>query len=104
MTKKNTAHKPFRLSGKAGARLNRYFDEIRKGIINVCEMHKHDSAPSMTQSEFEIAYVEKLLGQTVTAISLSIRSITEALAKQKETALKTLTQNKITEKETEDAQ
>ena len=86
MTKKNTAHKPFRLSGKAGARLNRYFDEIRKGIINVCEMHKHDSAPSMTQSEFEIAYVEKLLGQTVTAISLSIRSITEALAKpEKET-------------------
>ena len=82
MTKKNTAHKPFRLSGKAGARLNRYFDEIRKGIINVCEMHKHDSAPSMSQSEFEIAYI----------------------AKQKETALKTLTQKKIPEKETESTQ
>ena len=94
----------YKLTAEANKRLNKYLTEIRRGIENVSEMHKHDSAPSMSQSEFEIAYVEKLLGQTVTAISLSIRSITEALAKQKETALKTLTQNKIPEKETEDAQ
>lgn len=68
-------------------------------------MHKHDSAPSMSQADFEITYIDKILGQAVTAVSASMRSIAEALAKQKESALTALTQgNIIPEKGTEDIQ
>lgn len=76
-----------KLTAEATKRLNKYIAEIRRGIENVSEMHTHDSAPSMSQSDFEIAYIDKLLGQTVTAVSASMRTIADALAKQKEAAL-----------------
>ncbi len=95
----------YKLTAEANKRLNKYLTEIRRGIENVSEMHKHDSAPSMSQADFEIAYIDKILGQAVTAVSMSMRSIAEALAKQKENALNALTQsNFIPEKGTEDIQ
>lgn len=77
----------YKLTAEATKRLNKYMTEIRRGIENVSEMHTYDSVPSMTQADFEIAYIDKLLGQTVTAVSASMRTITDALAKQKETEL-----------------
>lgn len=82
--KAKTTAKRFVLSGKAAVRLNRYLAEIRKGITSVCEMHTYDTAPSMSQSDFEVAYIDKILGQTATAVSVSIRAITKGLAEQKE--------------------
>lgn len=76
--------KTFTLSGKAAAKLNAYIAEIRKGIINVCELHTYDSAPSMEKADFEVAYIDKILGQTASAVSISLRAITEGLAAQKE--------------------
>ena len=95
----------YKLTAEANKRLNKYLTEIRRGIENVSEMHKHDSAPSMSQADFEITYIDKILGQAVTAVSASMRSMAEALAKQKESALTALTQgNIIPEKGTEDIQ
>ena len=42
---------PFRLSAAATKKLNKYLAEIRKGIVNVCEMHTHDSNPSIKQGD-----------------------------------------------------
>lgn len=81
---KSTAPQPFRLSGSATARLNNYLAQIRKGIASVCELYTHDTAKSMSQAAFEERYIEMILAQTVTAVSASIRSMTEALAVQKE--------------------
>lgn len=54
---------PFRLSAAASKKLNKYLAEIRKGIVNVCEMHTHDSNPSIKQGDFEELYIDKTLGQ-----------------------------------------
>lgn len=81
----------FKLTAAATKRLNQYMTEIRCGIENVCEMHTYDSAPSMSQESFEIAYIDKILGQAATAVSVSIRSLSEALAKQKEDELSAIT-------------
>lgn len=80
----STPKKKFKLSNKATTRLNKYLAEIRKGIANVCELHTHDSAPSMSQEDFEEVYVERVLSQTVASVSASIRSMMEALQAQKE--------------------
>lgn len=99
---KRMAHS-YKLTAEATKRLNKYISEIRRGIENVSEMHTHDSTPSMSQADFEIAYIDKLLGQTVTAVSASMRSIVEALAKQKETELnEILHSNSTPEKAQED--
>lgn len=92
MAKKKTDRKPFRLSGKAGARLNNYLAEIRKGIMNVCELHAHDSNPSMSKSDFETTYIDRVLSQPVTAISASIRAMAEGLQNQKEKEVQALMQ------------
>jgi hypothetical protein len=76
--------KPFRLSGKANARLNNYLAQVRKGIVSVCELHAHDSRPSLKQGDFEELYIDKILAQTVTAVSVSIRAMTEGLTAQRE--------------------
>lgn len=73
----------FELSDKAKKTLERYLREIRKSITIVCEMHTHDSAPSLKQKDFEEAYVEKILGQTATIVRLSIKGMSEGLATQK---------------------
>lgn len=96
MTKRKAqGHK---LTAAATKRLNQYITEIRRGIENVSEMHTHDSAPSMTQESFEIAYIDKILGQAATAVSVSMRSIAEALAKQKEEELSAITSISTPEK------
>lgn len=83
MKKKKTARKVFRLSGKAGATLNRYLAELRKGIMNVCELHSYDESPtSLDKMNFETSYIERILGQPITAISASIRAMTASLAEQ----------------------
>lgn len=88
--------KPFELSGKATARLNNYLSQIRKGIVSVCELHTHDSSPSLEQSGFEEMYIEKILAQTITAVSTGIRSMAEGLTEQKEAEIQSLkAQNKI---------
>lgn len=92
---KRKAHS-YKLTAEATKRLNKYIAEIRRGIENVSEMHTHDSTPSMTQADFEIAYIDKLLGQTVTAVSASMRTIAEALAKQKEEQLNEIIHNNST--------
>ena len=75
--------KRFKLSNRATVRMNKYLAEIRKAITNVCELHTHDSNPSMKKVEFEEAYIDGILGQTVTAVSMSLRSMEEALQAQK---------------------
>lgn len=80
--------KRFRLCNKNQQKLNKYLAEIRRGIINVCELHSHDENTSMTKEVFEETYIDKLLGQTATAISLSIKAMTEALQAQAEAKIK----------------
>lgn len=80
--------KRFRLCNKNQQKLNKYLAEIRRGIINVCELHSHDENTSMTKEAFEETYIDQLLGQTATAISLSIKAMTEALQAQAEAKIK----------------
>lgn len=40
--------KRFRLCNKTQQKLNKYLAEIRRGIINVCELHTHDETPCKT--------------------------------------------------------
>jgi hypothetical protein len=82
MKKKKTARKPFRLSGKAGAMLNRNLAELRRGILNVCELHSYDAEGAMDKANFETSYIERVLGQPITAVSASIQAMTASLAKQ----------------------
>lgn len=81
MKKKKTARKPFRLSGKAGAMLNRSLAELRRGILNVCELHSYDER-ALDKANFETSYIERVLGQPITAVSASIRAMTASLAEQ----------------------
>lgn len=78
-----TTKKPFNLTNKANAALNKYLAAIRQGILNVCEMHTHDSSPALSQENFELTYIEKTLGQTATAVSLSQKAIIDGLSAQK---------------------
>lgn len=80
----NKSAPKFKLTSSADRLLNHYLAEIRKGVLNVCEIHMHDSAPSMSKGEFEKAYIEKVLGQTATAVSASIKAIVQGIAEQKE--------------------
>ncbi len=104
MAKRHTKQTPqFKLTAAANKRLNQYLAEIRKGIENISEMHKHDSNPSMTQAQFETAYIDKLLSSPIAAISATIRGMVEALAKQKEAeAARLMQDNKTPEKGTEE--
>ncbi len=86
----------YKLTAEANKRLNKYLTEIRRGIENVCEIHTHETAPSMTQADYEITYIDRLLGQTVTAISATMRTIIDALAKQKEAELNAILQSNST--------
>jgi hypothetical protein len=52
--------------------------------VSVCEIHAHDSKPSLVQGDFEELYIDKILAQTVAAVSASIRTIADGLAAQKE--------------------
>lgn len=101
MAKRKQKNAPaFKLSAKATAHLNKNLAAIREGIVNVCKMHTHDSDPSLTQEDFELLYIDKVLGQPITAISATIRTLAEALTKQKEAALEQLTGNKTNTEET----
>ena len=86
----------YKLTAEANKRLNKSRTEIRRGIENVCEIHTHETAPSMTQADYEITYIDRLLGQTVTAISATMRTIIDALAKQKEAELNAILQSNST--------
>ena len=79
-----TTTKPFNLTNKANIALNKYLTVIKQGILNVCEMHTHDSSPALKQEDFELTYIEKVLGQTATAVSLSQKAIVDGLAAQKQ--------------------
>lgn len=85
--RKATEAAKFRLDRKAEIRLNTYLAQIKKGILNVCELHTHDSAPSLSKADFEVAYIDKILGQTATAVSASIHAMTEGLQMQKQQEL-----------------
>ena len=89
---KKAAASRFKLSAKASAKLNNYLAEIRKGIILVCEMHTHDSNPSLAKEDFEEIYIDKTLGMTASAVRLSIKGMTEGLAAQKEKELQGISQ------------
>lgn len=78
----------FTLSKTAETKLNRYLTEIKKGLINVCELHTHDSGASLTKAKFEDAYIDKVLGQTVALLSMDMRSMVDGLTKQKEEEIK----------------
>jgi hypothetical protein len=82
--------KPFRLTGKAAAMLGNYLAQIREGITNVCRLHTRDAAPSLKQTAFEELYIDKILAQTVTSVSMSIRSMADGLAAQKEAEARAL--------------
>lgn len=101
MAKRKLKNAPaFKLSRKASEHLNKNLAAIREGIINVCKLHTHDSDPSLTQEDFEVLYIDKVLGQPITAISATIRTLAEALTKQKEAALQQLTGNKTNTEDT----
>lgn len=101
MAKRKQKNAPaFKLTRKATEHLNKSLAAIREGIVNVCKMHTHDSDPSLTQEDFELLYIDKVLGQPITAISATIRTLAEALSKQKEAALEQLTGNKTNAEET----
>lgn len=85
--RKDTEAAKFRLDRKAEIRLNTYLAQIKKGILNVCELHTHDTAPSLSKADFEVAYIDKILGQTATAVSASIHAMTEGLQIQKQQEL-----------------
>ncbi len=74
----------FKLTREAEAALNKYLAAIKQGVLNVCEMHTHDSNPALSQKDFELTYIEKTLGQTATAVSLSQKAIVDGLAAQKQ--------------------
>lgn len=97
MSKRHNKPKPrFHLTAAADRTLKRYFTEIRKGIENVSEMHKHDSNPSMTQAQFEATYIDKLLAAPIAEISATMRGMVEALTAQKEAEIKRLIQDNKT--------
>lgn len=101
MTKRKQKNAPaFKLSPKATAHLNKNLAAIREGIVHVCQMHTHDSDPSLTQEDFEVLYIDKVLGQPITAISATIKTLAEALTKQKEAAFQQLTGNKTNTEDT----
>ena len=87
----------FKLTKAAEKALRDNMKALRKGIKNVCEMHTYDSNPSMTQEDFEMLYIEKVLGQPISAVSASLRKLAEDLSKQKEEELMKI--NKNTEEE-----
>lgn len=102
--KKAAVRTRFKLSGKAQAKLNKYLAEIRRGIYLVCEMHTHDSNPSLEKEDFEEIYIDKLLGMTVGAVRLSIKGMTEGLAAQKEKELQGISQGEAPAEKKEDKQ
>ena len=95
--------KKFKLSAKAQEKLNKYLAEIRRGIFNVCELHTHDEKPSMTKEVFEETYIDHLLGQVATAVSLSIKAMAEGLQAQTEEEVKALMQDATAPAENKDA-
>ncbi|MDE6474774.1 MAG: hypothetical protein K2L70_06715 [Clostridia bacterium] len=93
----------YQLTTAGKARFNKYMSQIRQGIENVCEIHKHEKNASMSQSEFEKAYIDKLLATPISAISATLRTLMEALTKQKEAELQALNKdNKTPTKGTEE--
>ncbi len=96
MAKRSTKKKSqYQLTTAGKARFNKYMAEIRQGIENVCEMHKHEKNASMSQSEFEKTYIDKLLATPISAISATLRTLAEALTKEKEAELQALNQDNI---------
>lgn len=85
--KKNTR---FNLTTAGKALFNKYVNQIRHGAENVCEMHKHETDASMTQTEFEKLYIDKLFATPISAISATLRSLADTISKQKETELQSL--------------
>lgn len=100
MAKRKAKNKPrFRLSATARTMLNKYLTAISRGVENVCELHTHDSNPSIRQAEFEKLYIDKLLAQPIAAISATLRTMTQALTEQKEVELQALNKNIKTPKD-----
>ena len=100
MAKRSTKKKSnFQLTTAGKRRFNKYMSEIRQGIENVCEMHKHETNASMTQAEFEKLYIDKLFAMPISAISATLRSLAETLTKQKEAELQALNEDNKTPKE-----
>lgn len=84
MAKRKKANRTmFKLSSKADTMLNKYIRALNQGILNVCEMHTHDSNPSLSQEDFELTYIEATLGKTCAAVQVSQRAIIDGLAMQK---------------------
>ena len=89
MTKlKQRQSERYKLSVAAKTKLDKYIAEIRKGIKQVCEMHTYDSAPSLAQVDFETTFIDQILGQTSTAVSISIKAIIDGLQAQKDAEIK----------------
>lgn len=78
----------YKLSDAAKTKLDKYIAEIRKGIKRVCELHTYDSAPSLAQTDFETTLIDRILGQTSDAVSMSIKAIIDGLQAQKESEIK----------------
>ena len=73
MAKRSTKKKSkFQLTTAGKARYNKHIAAIRKGIENVCEMHKHETNASMSQAEFEKLYIDKLFATPISAISATL--------------------------------
>lgn len=105
MAKRKAKKTPkFQLTEQAEKRLNKYLGEIRQGIKNVCELHKYESNASLTQTEFEKLYIDKVLAEPITAISLTIRTYADELSKQKSAELQEINNNIQLEKSKEEKQ
>ena len=97
MAKRSTKKKSnYQLTMAGKTRFNKYMAQIRQGIENVCEMHKHEKNASLSQSKFEEMYIDKLLATPISAISATLRTLMEALTNEKEAELQALNQENKT--------
>lgn len=83
----------YKLSKKNEEHLDKVFSELKQGILNVCVLHSHDSAPSMSKATFERAYIDKVVTLPIGIVSADIKHCTAALEQQKRKHLEELSQD-----------
>lgn len=104
MAKRSTKKKSqFELTAAGKRQFNKYVNEIRRGVENVCAMHSHETNASMSQAEFEKLYIDKLFAMPISAVSATLRSLAKAITDEKEAELQALQNgNKTPAKGTEE--
>ncbi len=77
-----------KIGRKAQLAFNKAAAAVFNGIENVSELRERDKAPrSMSKSDWDCMYIERVFGLMAKAISTDIHAMTDALAKQAEAEL-----------------